>query len=182
MRTIIGLFWFAVAPGVFALADSSASSRPAAHAPATSTDLAARILKVHNFYRARVGSKPLQWSAPLSVAAGTYGPALAAIGKLVHSAKDGRRGQSENLWIGTRGVYSVEAMVEYWADERRVMRAGIFPDVSTTRDWRDVSHYTQMIWPETTHVGCHLQQTRTHEILICRYSPKGNRDGRALGR
>lgn len=152
---------------------------PRASAP---EDMATKVLKVHNRYRASVGAKPLQWNPQLAVAAGSYGPALAAIGKLVHSARDGRRGQSENLWMGTSGKYTIEAMIEYWADERRMMRAGVFPNVSTTRDWLDVSHYTQMIWPDTTHVGCHLQRARIYDILICRYSPKGNQDGRVVGR
>lgn len=145
-------------------------------------DISARILKVHNRYRASVGAKPLQWSTPLALAAGTHGPVLASLGKLVHSARESRRGQSENLWIGTRGRYTVEAMVEYWAEERRHMRAGVFPNVSTTRNWEDVSHYTTMIWPDTTHVGCHLQHSRMHDVLICRYSPKANQDGRVVGR
>lgn len=152
------------------------------HRASTADDISGRILKVHNRYRASVGVKPLQWSAPLAISAGTHGPALAAIGKLFHSARDGRRGQSENLWIGTRGAYTIEAMTEYWADERKMMRPGIFPDVSTTRDWRDVSHYTTMIWPGTTHVGCHLERARAHDILICRYSPKANQDGQIVGR
>lgn len=159
-----------------------APGAPVVHQAALSADLPERILKVHNRYRASVGAKPLQWSQSLAVAAGAYGPALASLGKLVHSAREGRLGQSENLWIGTRGAYPVEAMVEYWADERRMLRAGIFPNVSTTRNWLDVSHYTQMIWLDTTHVGCHLQRSRAHDILICRYTPKGNRDGRVVGR
>ncbi len=177
IRTV-GLLATALALG------GAAPGRPSKslHRASAPEDMPTKILKVHNRYRASVGARPLQWSPQLAVAAGSYGPALAAIGKLVHSARDGRRGQSENLWMGSSGKYPVEAMVEYWADERRMMRAGVFPDVSTTRDWLDVSHYTQMIWPDTTHVGCHLQRARIYDILICRYSPKGNQDGRVVGR
>lgn len=171
-----------LATGLTQPAVISLAAAPKARDAAVAPDFPARILKVHNRYRASVGAKPLQWSPQLAIAAGAYGPALGLIGKLVHSAREGRVGQSESLWIGTRDRYPVEAMVEYWADERRMMRAGVFPEVSTTRDWRDVSHYTQMIWPETTHVGCHLQKSRAHDILICRYTPKGNRDGRVVGR
>lgn len=165
-----------------ALPSLAAPPAPILHRAAMADDISARILKVHNRYRASVGARPLQWSTSLALSAGTHGPVLASLGKLVHSAREGRRGQSENLWLGTRGRYTVEAMVEYWAEERRHMRAGIFPNVSTTRDWQDVSHYTTMIWPDTTHVGCHLQHSRMHDVLICRYSPKANQDGRVVGR
>ena len=86
-------------------------------------------------------------------------------------------GQGENLWMGTTGAYSIETMIGNWASERRWFRAGIFPNVSTTGNWADVGHYTQMIWPTTTHVGCALQRSPRWDFLVCRYSPPGNRDG-----
>lgn len=143
--------------------------------------LSKRLLGVHNRYRAEFGATPLQWNPALAASACAYGPQLARLGKLEHSPRQGRPGQSENLWMGSRGRYKLEAMVEYWADERLDFRPGIFPNVSVTPNWLDVSHYTTMIWPQTTHVGCHLEQTRSHDMLICRYSPKGNQDGRFLG-
>lgn len=171
---LIALACLASAPTLSA----TPTAQPFADRPALSNS----ILEVHNRHRSTVGAAPLRWSADLARSAAGYGPELAGIGRLVHSAKTSRVGQSENLWSGTRGVYSIEAMVEYWAEERLRMRAGLFPGVSITGNWLDVSHYTQMIWPDTTHVGCHVQQSPTQEFLICRYSPKGNRDGRAVGR
>ena len=100
---------------------------------------------------------------------------------MVHSPRSGRPGIAENLWIGTAGAYSPAAMVDHWGEERRHFRNGIFPDVSTTGNWLDVSHYTQMIWRGTTHVGCALHRGSRWDVLVCRSRPKGNRDGqRAL--
>lgn len=53
-------------------------------------------------------------------------------------------------------------------------RAGIFPNNSGTRSWSDVGHYTQIIWPGTTHVGCGISSNRGNDFLVCRYSPPGN--------
>lgn len=143
-------------------------------------DVAGRLLMAHNRERARVGVPPLRWDPMLAASAATYAPALAAMGRLQHSSRAGRPGQSENLWMGTSGAYSIEQMVGSWAAERSWFRPGVFPYVSTTGNWFDVSHYTQMIWRGTSSLGCALHHTRRWDYLICRYAPKGNIDGRRV--
>src|SRR5688500_6168248 len=91
--------------------------------------VAARLLAAHNIERARVGVPPLQWDARLAQAAGSYGPALARLGRLQHSPRESRLGQRENLWMGARGLFSPEQMVGLWLDERKFFRSGIFPFV-----------------------------------------------------
>jgi hypothetical protein len=71
-------------------------------------------------------------------------------------------------------------MVDSWGEERAYFRPGIFPAVSTTGDWMDVSHYTLMIWRSTTHVGCAIGRSQRWDYLVCRYSPAGNKDGKAV--
>jgi hypothetical protein len=152
-------------------------------APARSQALdpiSARLLAAHNAERARAGVPPLVWDPALAASAASYGPVLAAIGQLRHSPRDTRPGQRENLWMGTRGSFTPEQMVSTWTAERRFFRAGVFPDVSTTGNWLDVSHYTTMIWRTTTRVGCAIHRTPDWEFLICRYSPPGNIDGRPV--
>jgi len=139
--------------------------------------LSMRLFAAQNAERARVGVPPLTWDPTLAASAARYGPVLAGLGRLQHSPKDTRPGQRENLWMGTRGAFSPEQMVSTWTGERRFFRPGTFPDVSTTGNWMDVSHYTTLIWPTTTRVGCAIHQTPDWEFLICRYSPPGNIDG-----
>ncbi|HWI75993.1 MAG TPA: CAP domain-containing protein [Sphingomicrobium sp.] len=139
-----------------------------------------RLLAAHNWERARAGVPPLVWDPALAASAASYGPVLAALGRLQHSPADTRRGQRENLWMGTRGAFSPEQMVATWTSEKRYFRPGIFPDVSTTGNWFDVSHYTTMIWRTTTRLGCAIHRTPDWEFLICRYSPPGNIDGRPV--
>lgn len=142
--------------------------------------IAARLLAAHNRERANFGSAPLVWDPVLASSAASYGPALAGIGRLQHSPRQSRPGQRENLWSGTRGYYSPEQMVGAWVGERRYFRPGIFPNVSTTGNWLDVSHYTQLVWPTTTRLGCAIHTSRSTDFLICRYSPPGNVDGRMI--
>jgi hypothetical protein len=100
---------------------------------------------------------------------------LAALrGPLAHSPAPLRVGQGENLWRGTAGAFTLENMLGAWAGEKRWFKPGIFPDVSTTDRWEVVGHYTQMIWPTTTEVGCALYTEAGWDYLICRYSPQGN--------
>lgn len=139
-----------------------------------------RLLAAHNFYRAQAGVPPLTWDPALAAGAASYGPVLAAQGRLVHSPRAGRPGIAENLWVGSAGAYTPEAMVANWAEERTWFRDGIFPNVSSTGNWLDVSHYTQMIWRGTTRVGCAIHRTNGRDWLICRYSPRGNRDGQSV--
>jgi hypothetical protein len=153
---------------------------PAVPQVPTLDPLSMRLLVAQNRERALVGVPPFQWDPALAAAASSYAPTLAALGTLQHSPRESRPGQRENLWMGTAAAYSPEQMVATWAAERRFFRPGIFPAVSTTGNWLDVSHYTTMIWPTTTRVGCALYRTRQWDFLICRYSPPGNIDGRPV--
>ena len=139
-----------------------------------------RILEAHNEARAEVGAPPLRWDPGLAVAAASYGPQLARIGRLVHSPRTGRENQRENLWMGQQGRFRPDEMVAAWTDEKRLFYPGSFPNVSRTGNWVDVAHYTQMIWKTTTHVGCAIYRDGGWDYLICRYSPPGNRDGRVV--
>ena len=127
-----------------------------------------------------VGVAPLRWDPELARAAAIHGSRLASLGRLEHAPRSTRPGQSENLWMGSAGRFSPEQMVGYWVREKARFRSGIFPNVSTTGDWMDVSHYSQMIWPTTSSVGCALHRGRSQDYLVCRYAPRGNQDGRRV--
>ena len=141
----------------------------------------ARILAAHNAIRAREGVGQLTWDNGLGSAAATYAREMAMTGRFQHSNRVGRRGTGENLWMGTRGAFSIEAMVGGWAWEKRWFRPGLFPNVSRTGNWADVGHYTQMVWPTTTRVGCALASSPRIDYLVCRYAGAGNVDGRPVG-
>jgi hypothetical protein len=138
------------------------------------------VLAIHNRERAAFGSPPLAWNQALAATAQGWADHLARVGQLAHSPRAGRRGIGENLWLGTRGAFRPEAMVAGWASERRYFRRGIFPAVSVTGNWMDVSHYTQMVWPTTRAIGCAFGQGSRWDVLVCRYAPNGNRDGMRL--
>ena len=141
---------------------------------------AQRLLAAHNAERAAVRIRPLLWDARLAAGAASYAHQLASTGAFGHSDRRARPGIGENLWMGTRGAFTLERMIGNWASEKRMFVPGVFPNVSRTRNWADVAHYTQIVWPTTTHVGCGLGSARGRDVLVCRYAPAGNIDGRRV--
>jgi hypothetical protein len=156
------------------------STSPVAAASVDASEFPARIVATHNAERARVGMPPLVWDPALGNAAAAYAQQMAFTGMFQHSNRQARRGTGENLWMGTHGAFSVEAMVGGWTSEKRYFVAGTFPNNSRTGNWEDVGHYTQMIWRTTQRVGCAIASTPRVDYLVCRYANAGNIDGRSV--
>ena len=165
-----------------ATAACSSAPRRQAPSPIPPTGIAAPLLDAHNRERAAFGSPAMAWDPALADGAQSHAHTLASLGTLRHSPRNARPGQGENLWIGTRGAYSLPSMVGAWASERRLFRPGRFPANSRTANWADVGHYTQMVWPTTSRLGCALASSARWDVLVCRYSPPGNVDGVTIGR
>lgn len=133
-----------------------------------------RILAAHNAERSRLGLQPLSWNAALAGDARAHARALAAEGRFEHASDLGSKGHGENLWMGTARAWNAAEMVQMFLDERRHFRAAPFPDISTTGRWKDVGHYTQIVWRETREVGCAIESGESNDVLVCRYYPAGN--------
>ena len=158
------------------IAFAAAAAKPLPPAkPVPPTTAQARILEAHNAERRRVGVMPLLWSVRLSADAKTWAEHLARTNSFEHAPeKRGGPPQGENLWMGTARAYSPEDMVGGWIEEKAQFKLGLFPKVTTTGNWQDVGHYTQLIWHSTTEVGCALVANQADDFLVCRYSPAGN--------
>jgi hypothetical protein len=169
----------ALIAAVALLAATPVASQPSVNA--VNGGIAARLLASHNQVRAAVGAPPLEWDATLASHSAAYGQVLASLRQLVHSPREGRPGERENLAMAWHGTMSPEQLVALWANERRLLGPGsfLFPGDSRTGRWEDIAHYTQMVWPTTTHVGCAIYSA-DWDYLVCRYSPPGNRDGKPM--
>ena len=148
---------------------------------AASDPFAAELLTAHNQERANFGSAPLSWSPDLARDAQVWANRLAREGRMRHGSQFERKGQGENLWMGTAGYYSLTQMMSYFIAEKRDFKHGEFPHVSRTGQWRDVGHYTQIVWADTREVGCAVARGGRDEFLVCRYWPAGNTYGRKVG-
>jgi hypothetical protein len=136
-----------------------------------------RILAAQNRERAEIGVAPLVWSGELKSSAQSWANHLAATGALENAYDDSADPQGENLWEGTRGYYTPEAMVDRWVEEKRFFKQGAFPDNSITHKMSDVGLYTQVVWRNTGSVGCAKATGQRHDVLVCRYKNAGNYEG-----
>lgn len=83
------------------------------------------------------------------------------------------RGENLAMFGGSKRPSWTKAH-QLWIDEKKWFRNGIFPDVSTTGKWKDVGHYTAMMWRETTHVGCAGAQGARDWKFVCHYKKHPN--------
>ncbi len=175
MKRVIALALLVATP-------SAASNLPSPNwpAPADRSDqlLRASTLRLHNQARQQFGVPPVAWSDELAAGAMAHAQYMAATGIYGHDQTPGRRKKSgENLWRGQRGVFAYDVMVQVMVDEVRLFRPGPFPNNSVSGDWNAVAHYTQIVWPATTEIGCALASSATTDYFVCRYAPTGNKDG-----
>lgn len=134
-----------------------------------------QILAAHNAERARAGVGSLRWNNDLALGAREWSEYLASTGKFEHSSNSpGEPQVGENIWGGTPGRFTPNGMVSAWIAEKRNFQPGRFPTNSATGRIQDVTHYTQVVWGQTTEVGCAISRGKAEEILVCRYSAPGN--------
>ena len=142
------------------------------------SDFSTRVLAAQNAERAALKITPLTWSDTLAADAAVWAKHLAETGAWAHADEGIRKGAGENLWEGTAGAFTPEEMVGGWTNEKRYYQYGPFPD-GGMNGGQPIGHYTQMIWRNTTEVGCALASGGGKDVLVCRYTPMGNVVGQA---
>ena len=168
-----GRFFALIGACVACAATASISARDSA----PSNSFASELLDAHNTERDRFGAPRLGWSDKLAREAHAWARQLAREGRMRHASQQERGGAGENLWMGSAGAYSASFMVEAFASEKRHFKPGTFPHISRTGNWRDVGHYTQVVWHGTQQVGCAVARNNRDDFLVCRYWPAGNTYG-----
>lgn len=147
----------------------------------------AGMTRLHNLWRWRVGVPALQWDTALAADAQQYADACIWEHDPNRSPGGGFQYVGENLYATTEAPsqQSVVESVQAWADERFDFDFG-FTTGQTTGG--QVGHYTQMVWRDTTHVGCAFTRCNggisglswpSGTMVVCRYGPGGNYTGEA---
>jgi hypothetical protein len=178
MKRFLVLALLLASPAVAATLPSPNWPAPADRGPRLLRDT---VLNAHNAARGRFGVPALAWSVQLAAEAQGHANYMAQTGNYGHDQTPGRRKkQGENLWRGQRGLFSYDVMIGTMIEEAKAFHPGFFPDNSRTGEWHDVAHFTQIVWPTTTEVGCALASSATTDYFVCRYAPTGNKDGMFL--
>jgi len=126
------------------------------------------VLKYHNKIRAKVNLNPLIWSNELAQYAKKWVANLANNDcKLQHSSNSN---YGENLFMGTLGHYTVIDGIKSWENEKHNYSG---EDLNSA-NWRNTGHYTQIVWRNTTELGCATTVCNNNLIMACNYNPAGN--------
>lgn len=139
------------------------------------------ILARHNEYRARHGVPPLKWSDSIAKYAASRAKTRAQQDGLSAGHSGLAPGYGENLyWGGSSGAGSAvpaatdaaERATKSWYDEIKDY------DYKNPTFSPKVGHFTQMIWKNTTEVGCAVFSLKGSQWLetyvACEYQPPGN--------
>ena len=130
------------------------------------------FLEVHNQWRAEVGTNPLKWSDELTKYAEEWAMQLTKKCQMEHRPTDGKwkRIYGENIyWISTDSA-SPKHAVDSWGSEIQYYKKPV-PIKSPNK----YGHYTQMVWKNTTEVGCAFAICKSGgTIVVCNYDPPGN--------
>jgi len=142
--------------------------------PATglSTQDIQAITAHHNKVRADVGVAPLTWSVDIAGYAQQWAEQLAISGcRMKHRSPNDF---GENLFQGTVGAFTAVDAAKAWETEKKDYTGGVL----TEANWAPAGHYTQMVWRQTTQLGCGQAICRNTLIVACNYAPAGNVIGR----
>jgi uncharacterized protein YkwD len=125
------------------------------------------LLAAHNELRARHGSAPLVWSENLAKGAQGWADAC------VFEHATGPYGENLSWWQG--GNDTPADRVRDWYSEIKDFDFAA-PD---RNDYSVTGHFTQIVWRGSRELGCGVSVcSGGAKMLVCRYSPPGNVDGR----
>ncbi|KAI9498220.1 CAP domain-containing protein, partial [Zychaea mexicana] len=114
-------------------------------------------LELHNSYRAKHSAPALTWSDTLASYAQDWADGC------VFEHSQGKYG--ENLAMG---YGDWEKAINAWYDEVSDY------DFSNPGYSSGIGHFTQMVWVDTTELGCAVSQCNGSPMYVCEYNPPGN--------
>ncbi|AFY40659.1 SCP-like extracellular [[Leptolyngbya] sp. PCC 7376] len=127
------------------------------------------MLAAHNYWRSQAGVPELVWSDDLAEFAQDWAEELASSQRMQHNPNNPDYG--ENLATGRNIFLSPEQAVNLWGNEV----ADYNYANNRCAPGKQCGHYTQIVWEETTEVGCGMvRKNNGWEIWVCNYDPPGN--------
>lgn len=143
---------------------------------------AADMVAAHNAVRGQVGVPALVYSDTLAASAQAWADTRKTTRNcnMQHSSS-GTVGENlywASAWSsGAAQSVSAQAVVAAWASEK----ADYTHPTNTCAAGKVCGHYTQLVWKNTTAVGCGMAlcDSPKNQVWVCQYSPPGNYVGQA---
>lgn len=123
------------------------------------------MVNAHNHWRESVHVPPLTWSNDLASVAQQWADHLIQTNSYGPRQK---RQFGENSFEVQNGRADAKQVVDAWAGERTAY------DAASNTCRARCGHYTQVVWRDTTKVGCGMAQGKGREVWVCNYDPPGN--------
>ncbi|KAJ8465138.1 hypothetical protein OPV22_027690 [Ensete ventricosum] len=125
------------------------------------------FVNAHNSARAAVGVGPVSWDPVVAAYAQIYANRHIGDCLLVHSGGP----YGENLFWGSNANFTAADAVKTWVGEKQYYNY----DRNSCTGNRYCGHYTQVVWRDSTAIGCARVRCDTGAtFIICNYRPVGN--------
>ncbi|KAJ2893992.1 putative scp-like extracellular protein [Zalerion maritima] len=173
-------------------ATTTDTDSPSTSSGDSSDPVVSAALQHHNIHRANHSSADVTWDSDIA----GYAAITAATCTFAHDTETGGGGYGQNIamWASSddvqatgKGVFIGRTITEMWYNGE----INLFPSADYGMDTPDMSnfhawgHYSQVIWADTTAVGCAVQYCEPGTMVdgmgayysVCNYSPAGNMGG-----
>merc|ERR1719401_1214923 len=126
------------------------------------------VLDRHNQYRCMHGAPLMTWDDAIAANAQQY--ATSTGGQMRHSSFQSRQNIGGFSSLGENLAWGVTdaGAVQMWYDEIEHTNGGLTSSFSMA-----TGHYTQVVWRDSTKLGCGIQG----RLLVCQYGAAGNMQG-----
>ncbi|XP_031096510.1 basic form of pathogenesis-related protein 1-like [Ipomoea triloba] len=143
----------------------AAIAQPSFGQVACDSDCIKGFIAAHNAARETVGAPPVEWNTTLADFAESYATKRSADCAAQHS--QGPYG--ENIAMASAELSPADS-VKLWMDEKKY-----YDQASNSCTGGECHHYTQVVWRDTTSIGCARATCKTGWMFVtCNYYPPGN--------
>ena len=128
------------------------------------------FLNLHNQEREALELPVLEWSDELQESAQLLANTMA----FKDAFEQGNSGFGENSWSGENNGATFEEIFELWSAGKPNFEADKAVPQNCIQSFEQCADYSQIVWSQTTHIGCAAAASMENDYIVCHYSPAGN--------